>query len=192
MTILPSNSDVVLHVPDGVCGILLGNIEIDLSQFAHLVRQKECIVGPVCDLHVEYIKYIKADRKPFRLQIPHILDESELATSQIRVQIWEKSSQKITNALPVDMRQDILPAIQQSKPLFLVNNSCVEVFKQHFSAIIISAEAASCLCWKRLNLLVFSRMDPPNPSFPVANMEIYLTAVMSTWQDVLKVCKPHH
>ncbi len=100
-TVQAPDSDVILHVPNGVHGILLGNIHTDLFKFAHLVKNTECIISPVCDLHVELMGEKRAERKPFLLKVPHIVENFEVAKRQIRVQIKETPKSKMAHALPL-------------------------------------------------------------------------------------------
>ncbi len=188
--IVPPNSDVVLHVPDGVCGVLLGNIHTDPAKFAHLVRDTECIVSPVCDLHVELTTGNTQERQPFKLLIPHIMKDLELAKEKTRVQIFEHPNNDPLTALPSRAAEDNTSALplKQAKALFCVRRSYVELLCTHFCQILVSAEAAGCCCHKA-NLLVFSRMDPPNvyTSLPLANMKIYLTSLLTNMEDFFQV-----
>ena len=187
---MPPKSDVILHIPDGVCGVLLGNIHTDLSKFAHLVRDTECIVSPVCDLHVEFTKGNMQERQPFKLLIPHIMKDFQLAKEQSRIQIFEHSNKDPLTVLPLGETEEDTSALplKQVKPLFCVSRNYVELFCNHFCQILVSAEAAGCCC-QSANLLVFSRMDPPNEytSLPLANMKIYLTSLLTNMDDFFQV-----
>ena len=44
VTIQALHSDVILHVHDGVSGIILGNIHTDHWNFKHLVPENDCII----------------------------------------------------------------------------------------------------------------------------------------------------
>ncbi len=200
MTIMPKDSDVILQVADGVHGILLGNIHTDLSKFAHLVKDTECIVSPVCDLHVKFTKGSKQNRKPFRLLIPHIMKEDLELEEEIRIQIFEHSKSDPLSAHPFREDEDdtFCPAREQEatftwplknvRPLFCVRRNHEEFACDHFCQILISAEAAGCCCQKA-NLLVFSRIDPPNEytSLPIVSMAIYLTSLWTNMEDFYKV-----
>ena len=58
VTIQALHSDVILHVPDGVYGIILGNIHADHWRFRHLVGRDDCIISPISefDLGVVVLK----------------------------------------------------------------------------------------------------------------------------------------
>lgn len=82
------NSDVKLHVPNGIKGILLGKIHTDFSRFLHFLRKDRCVVAPMCEYYIHPLKFtesVKPSDEKFRLQVPHTVEDFHENRNKIRV-----------------------------------------------------------------------------------------------------------
>ena len=70
-------------------------LHTDHSKFADLVPVQECIVGPVCEYHVQY----KPGYGTFILQIPHIVENNKEAKEKLKIQIQERQDGTLQEAL---------------------------------------------------------------------------------------------
>ena len=179
VTIQALQSDVILHVPDGVYGIILGNIHTDHWRFRHLVQENDCIIAPIC----EYI--FKASDKSernatFRLQVPHIVKKIEDISQNVEVKFQRRKNGPLLRAQP--FRENRIPTSDDI--LYKLHKSQLEIFSCHFSKIIITAKGIKCCCHSA-GLLVFSRMVlRPNPR---ADVSLYFTSLHYEVKDYLQV-----
>ena len=75
VTIQVLHSDVILHVPDGVYGIIFGNVHTDHWRFTSTVHENDCIIGPICEFDLSKGSNIP-DEAMFRIQVTHIARQS--------------------------------------------------------------------------------------------------------------------
>ena len=85
-TIQALNSDVILHVPEGVHGAVLANIHTDPTRFIKNIPKDDCLVSPICEYHLEP----SLGRKPstgknYKIQIPHIVADVDKVRDHLRV-----------------------------------------------------------------------------------------------------------
>ena len=92
VTIQALHSDVILHVPDGVYGIILGNIHTNHWKFANIVHEKDCIIGPICEFDLSRGSKIPNEAM-FRIQVTHIARQTS-DFGKIRVEVKKMSSLK--------------------------------------------------------------------------------------------------
>ena len=151
VTIQALHSDVILHVPDGVYGVILGNIHTDHWSFRHLVTKKECIIGPICEFHI-HGSNIQSKKPKFRLQIPHIMRNIEALDESIQVKFQQKTGEALQNAKPLE-------GITASDGVFYkLFSGHVEVLTDHFTTFIITAAEIECCCHSAA-VLLFSGMN---------------------------------
>ncbi len=181
MTVQAPNSDVILLVPRGVHGVILGTIHTDHSRFAHLVHQGECIVSPICEFQVINVGDSKQEYL-FRLQMPHIIQNLEAARDLMRVQVL-KEGQKPYYATNLSSIKHPSELTNTETMLFNVVGKYVEIFSKHFCKILVSAEEVECC--KRVNMLVFSQLLSRPKT--MASVEVYFTSMHTTIQDYLQV-----
>ncbi len=186
MTVKEPYSDVILHVPSGVHGILYGMIHTDHSQFADLVPDEDCIVGPTYECHIQYKPGYGPPKEPFLLQIPHIVDN--IYDADIGVQV-----QRDQNGMP----QDALKAGEcphnlatAAKVFYSIKGNHVDIFTREFSKFSLKAKA-NCCC-NEINLAVFSKMIPPSTTgpgepLPEADIRVYLSSKTAKIKDYARV-----
>ena len=82
MTLQDSNSDVSVHVPEGVRAVLWQRVYTEFSRFRGVVPKDECMVGPVVEIHVEELgEKQEAVRDHYKIKIPHCLTKKEQLSS---------------------------------------------------------------------------------------------------------------
>ena len=83
-TLHPPDSDVTIHIPENVHGILVAHAHTDFQPFREFVPESECFVSPLAEVH-----YIPRDKnqkqKMFTIRIPRdIEDKDAWANVQVR------------------------------------------------------------------------------------------------------------
>ena len=179
MTIQALHSDVILHVPDGVYGIILGNIHTDHWRFRHLIPEKDCTIAPICEYLFKGSNESKGNAT-FRLHVPHILKSIEEVRQNIEVKFQRRKNAPLLHARPFDENR----ILSSEDVLYKLHKSELEIFSPHFSKMLITAKGIKCCCHSA-GLLVFSRMVlRPNP---LADVSVYITSLHYEIKDYLKV-----
>ena len=179
MTIQAPHSDIILHVPDGVYGIILGNIHTDHWRFRHLVPEKDCIISPICEFFFKASDKSKRNAT-FRLQVPHIVKSIEEVGQNIEVKFQRRKNAPLLHARPFHDNR----ILSSDDVLYKLHKSEVEIFSLHFSKIFITAKGIKCCCHSA-GLLVFSKLvKQPNP---LANVRVYFTSLHYDIKDYVQV-----
>ena len=177
MTIQALHSDVILHVPDGVYGIILGNIHTDHWRFRHLVGENDCIISPICDFNFKGSTLPEGSR--FRIQVSHIVGDSG-PQKQIKVK------HGLTNEFSA--AKYITNCDRNSEDVYFnCNSSKVDIYTRHFSKYIIYAENLNC-CGKRVAMLGFSKMPK---SGRMATVILYFCSRHYMFEGYKEVCDFH-
>ena len=160
------HSEVILHVPEGVYGIILGNVYSTLWRLSHLVRENDTVISPMCEFELH--SYMDIPKGAwYKIQVPHIVNNIAEARDQIRVKYQDKHGEFI------DYAEMLLP--EEGPPVDSVNvyyrlcHRHVEIFTPHFSQFIVYAkntpieqlttipEPINC-CTRGAEMLVFTKM----------------------------------
>ena len=76
-TIHALHANVILHVPEGVFGIILGNVHTNFRTFSHLVQEADCIISPMCEFELH--NYDDIPRSAwYTIQVPHIVKNTTI------------------------------------------------------------------------------------------------------------------
>ena len=181
VTIQALHSDVILHVPDGVYGIILGNIHTDHWRFRHLIPENDCIISPICEFHF-HGSTIQPKPK-FRLLIPHILCNTEKTARYIQVKFQQKQGGVLQQAKHLNSQYPVA----SNDVIFELHSRNVEILTDHFSEFLITAKEIECCCHSAL-VLVFSRMNcESNPT--IADIGICFASLHFKIQDYLQVTR---
>ena len=138
MTIQALHSDVILHVPDAVYGIILGNILTDHWRFRHLVRKKDCIISPICEFHFHGSTI---EPKPmFRLLIPHTLRNIKKTSRYVQVKFQMKEKAVLHEAKHLTSEDRTI----SRDVLYKIHRSYVEILTRHFTKFFVTAKEIEC------------------------------------------------
>ena len=78
------NSDVQLHIPQGVYGLTIGCVCTDNSTIREYVPENECIVAPMVEFY-SFSIHESIEREPYVIRIPHCLsDDSDQDNVKVR------------------------------------------------------------------------------------------------------------
>ena len=81
--ITPRQTQVILHLPEGLHGIILGNVHKNFDTFRHCVEKNDSIVGPMCEF--EFHSYDDIPEGAWvKIEVPHIVKNFDME-SKIRV-----------------------------------------------------------------------------------------------------------
>lgn len=168
-----ADSDVSLHVPKGVHGLLLGRARTDLSRFLHLIPINECISSPIC----EYTVLPFSDKQPvpenaqFMIQIPHVVKD----TKNIIVRhgnIHNGNFKRCTTMSPTE----------RGNIRYKIGPEYVEFFTNHFSATLVTEEGLRCCC-RSANVITFGALSALTESNPLVKLKVFLASLLYNIED---------
>ena len=168
VTIQALHSDVILHVPDGVFGIILGNIETDHWKLRNLVDVEDCIIAPIC----EYVIWYRSTKKTsklhaiFKIQIPHILEN----IPDIRDNIVVKRQSGSLPPTPVKMVSSEVEPQYLPEAFFNCDERWINIFTNHFTKFVSVVKGLKC-CTKSAQMMVFSKLLP-TIDMPIADINL--------------------
>ena len=136
-TIKARHSEVILHIPKGVYGIILGNVYTALSQLKHLVGPNDTIIGPICVFELHRYKDIPKGAW-YKIQVPHIVKNIAEARDKIKFKYQDQHQESIRYAKCLLSGED--PPIDSVNVYYRLCCNHVEIFTMHFSQFIIYAE----------------------------------------------------
>ena len=170
-TIQGTDSETLLHVPDGVYAALLGNIHTDPSKFQHHIPRKDCLVAPICEYHLQpFIRKTLPKDTQYKICVPHIVRNVQQALESIRIRHGDIHSPVL---LPVHK-------IQMNK--FEIDERYVSIHTSHFSGYIVTAEGINC-CSKSANVLLFGSLANNREMGPSVTVKVYLSSIHSQIMD---------
>ena len=182
VTIQVLHSNVILHVPDGVYGIVLGNIHTDHWRFKHLVKDTDCIIGPICDYHLFDSSRKASKRKNFIIEVPHIVKNIDEVNGKMEVMRQADGSSVLTAVQPLLSEGNAEP----NKAFYAVEKNHIKISTPHFSRYIVTAKGINC-CSGSAQILVFSKMVM-TAGQPLFYVNIYLGSLHYSIQDYTQVC----
>ena len=173
-TVQAPNSEVVLHVPKGVYGVLLANIHTTYSNFLHLIPKSHCLISPICEYHFcpRWDKTPPSD-SVHRIQVPHVLDSMKRVKGRIRV--WHGNLHKNKKAMKDRAKK-------QERAQHYIDHQYVNILTNHFSGYIVTAECIKCCCTNAKVHLFGSLTNIPKAK-PLVTVKIYLTSIHSRVKD---------
>ena len=183
-TITPLHSPVRLHVPEDHHGIILGNVYKNFDSFNHLVNERDCIVGPMCEF--EFHSYDDIPEGAwYKIVVPHIV-KNVMVKDRIKVVSRDRYQECIEYAQRLEPGEE--PSDHQNI-YFWYSESYIEIFTQHFSQFILYAENTtldevmdkhnSHSCSKSVQLLIFTKwIQNDYDSGPL----LEVTLNMCSWQ----------
>ena len=144
-TIQGTNSEILLHIPDGIFAALLGNIHTDPGKFRHHIPPKDCLVAPICEYHLQpFIGRTLPLHTIYKLQVPHIVRDLS-----VRKHVRVRHGDLHCNA--------VLPVYKLEKDKYEMDEKYVTIHTSHFSGYIVTTEGINC-CSKSANVLLFGSL----------------------------------
>ena len=178
VTIQALHSDVILHVPDGVYGIILGNIHTNHWKFTNFVHEDDCIIGPICKFDLSKGSKIPKETM-FRIQVAHIARQTS-HIGRIRVKRGRKNEFLAIHPFSRSQLSTDVDAY------FKANRRYVDIYTHHFSDFIIYAEERNC-CGQSIAMIGFSSMDE-DESDPMATVILYFCSIHYIFEGYKEVC----
>ena len=170
------NSDVLLHVPRGVCGAILANVYTNNARFLNHIPSSDCLVSPVCEYHLQpslYQNYPQVGQ--FKIQIPHIVKDVNKVRPHIRVSFGNLYSGKMVKVNTSNHGQT-------NSLHYEINEQKVIITTSHFSGYIITAEAINC-CAQSACALLFGCLRNVPKAVPLAIVKVFLSSVHLCIED---------
>ena len=159
----PRKSGVTLHVPEGLYGIILGNVHEDFDAFKQCVKGNDCIVGPMCEFEFHsYYDILKGAW--YKIDIPHIVKNPKVE-DKIKVISRDRYQESIEYAQRL---QEMEEPPDYENIYYRLNERNLEIFTHHFSQFIVYAESTTLdevmgkdnilhFCSKHVELLIFTK-----------------------------------
>ncbi len=168
-TIQAPDSEVILHVPSEVHGVILGNIHTDHWRFSHLVEEMGCFVSPRPEFH--FVK--KHGSKPvsggfFKLQLP--VWSNLPPTALDKIQVWNRknrahkfqpvpkiSSEDSSPTEPVCFAVEAKTSQKHNQANNQNQSPTVNVYTTDFCDHLVSVQGVKC-CSQDVCMMVFSKL----------------------------------
>ena len=152
-TIKLHHSPVVIHVPGGRYGVILGNVYENFETLKNFVKENDCIVSPLCELEFHGFGDIPKGAW-IKIQVPHIVKNPKIQDN-IKVLSRDRYQESIEYA------QKLLPGQEPPDHRHIYYRFCeetIEIFTQHFSQFIVYAKNCA------LNEVMGTNVSPLEPS----------------------------
>ena len=168
VTIQARKTNVILHIPEKVYGIILGNIYTNRRTYRHPLAEGDCIISPICEFELH-----SYDGDPvsewYTIQVPHIV-KIKTIKSKIMVKHRDKYTETYGYALRLLPGQEP-PPNDKVNVYYRLGEEKIEIITRHFSQFVIYAEnttlqavmglnALQC-CTNAVELLVFGKLIQP-------------------------------
>ena len=183
------NSQVKLHVPDGVHGTIVANVHTNHARFMHHIPEKDCLVAPVCEYHLQQ-PYREAalcgkygflippplpENVKYRIEMPHIIEDVEKVRPHIRVRHGNLHS----GIPPLEKHS---AKTHKGKMSHNINENFVTIHTGHFSGYIVTAKGIKC-CGQRAKVHLFAALRNIFEAKPLATVKVYLSSIHSNIDD---------
>ena len=198
VTIQTLQANVILRVPDGVFGIILGNIHTNFRTFSHLVEESDCIISPMCEFELSSYDDVPKGAW-YTIQVPHIV-KNETIESKIMVKHRDKYRKTFGYALRLVTGEEP-PVDDNVNVYYRFHEKFIEIFTHHFSQFIIYAENTTiqtvmglsvfACCANALELLVFGKWHKRNDDCLVLEIIIVLRSFQSKTESK-QVSSPYY
>ena len=195
-TITPRQSRVILQVPEGLHGVILGNVFQNFESFKHLVHESDCVVGPMCEF--EFHSYDDIPEGAWvKIEVPHIVKNLDIVR-KIRVISRDRYQECIEYAQKLEPEQDP-PDCENIYYRF--GESYLEIFTHHFSQFIVYAENTTLQevknkhnqhsCSKSVELLIYTKwIQKDYDSGPLLEVTLNMCSLQHGEKDYRQVCIP--
>ena len=168
-----NHSDVVLHPPEGLCAVVLGNIHVYHAPFQHHLLPNECIMAPICEYSVHPLTYVKCcpENLKFKLQVPHIINDIDEVKDNIRIRHGDIRS----NSLELER----YPMSSDTAGIWWeVDSKYITIHTSHFSGYIVTAEEINC-CSGSAGVLLFGSLENYPGDDPLVTLKVYMSSIHS-------------
>ena len=128
-------------LPERCYGVILGNVYENFKMFNNIVKENDCIVGPMCEF--EFHSYADIPRGAWiKIEVPHIVRNHKIER-KIRVISRDRYQDCIEYAIRLQPKEE-LPGFDFNPNIYYrVSDTHVDIFTQHFSQFIVYAENSS-------------------------------------------------
>ena len=177
MTIQALHSDVIIRVPDGVYGVILGKLHTDYWRFGCLVGENDCIISPM------YQFYWKGSEIPlgkrFITEIPHIVNDIFEIANQIQVIHRHEGNSLQAKVLTEN------PSPRET--YYTLSQRRVKIYTPHFCKFLVTAKGTKH-CAGSMTLVTFAKMKS-SESGPIANVVAHFCSSLYMYQGHVEVSK---
>ena len=172
-----AHSDVGLHIPERLHGIVSGSVHTDPRPFLSVIPNNECLVAPIVEYHHHTTDRCSHNKqKMFMIKIRHYIeDPSDL--SAIIVRHGDIHTNKDFTKAPTDTC------------FFEVNEQCITIYTTSFSEFICTRPGCAQRCVGQARAFVFGKILPYVSMPPVASFRLYICSPLHDIKDYEKVCK---
>ena len=194
---MPRNSKVILHVPGGLLGVILGNVYENFKTFNYPVNENDCIVGPMCEFEFHSYDDI-TEGSWIKIEVPHIVKNPKIKSS-IKVISRDRYQDCIEYAQELEIREDP-PDCENIYYRF--SETCIEIFTQHFSQFIVYAEnttldevmdkSAHECCSRVAEFVVFTKWIRKRHNEHFLEVNMYIFSLYYSGMNYRQVSKTKH
>ena len=186
------HSRITLHVPEGLYGIILGNVHENFDLFRHLVQKTDCIVSPMCEF--EFHSYCDIPKGAcYRIEVPHIVNNSKVEGS-IKVMSRDRYQECIEYAQKLEPGE-MPPDYEYTYYRFRERN--LEIFTPHFSQFVVYAQNRTFeevtgkdpphCCSKSVECMVFIKWCKHSNGDPFLEVSLHICSLHYEGNDYRQV-----
>ena len=182
-TIQGPDSEVLLHVPEGINAAVLANIHTNHAKFLDHIPENDCVVSPICEYHLQpFIGSKLPTDIIYTLQVPHVVSDVPEARKSLKIQHISTERAALINK--GDLRK---------KPeRYEIDEKYVTIYTSHFCAYIVTAKIVDH-CSGNANILLFGDLSQdPETERSEATVKVYFSSIhseISDYRSVSRKCK---
>ena len=182
-TIRGTDSEVILHAPSNIYGVILAKIHTDHSKFFHHIPREDCIVSPICEYVLKpFTGYSSKlpEGSTYIIQIPHIVRNVQEVRKCLEIQYGDIHARQ-----PSAMNTLSSSGHHEGYTSFNIDDKYVTIKATHFSGFIVTAESVNC-CSDSAKILVFGSLIEREGKHN-ADLKVYSSKRHYEMSDYLKV-----
>ena len=182
-TIRGVDSEVILHAPSDIYGVILAKIHTDHSKFSHHIPRDDCSVSPICEYVLKpFTGYSSKlpEGSTYTIQIPHIIRNMQEIRKCLKIQHGDIHSKQ-----PPAINTLSSPGHHERDISFNIDDKYVTIRATHFSGFIVTSESVNC-CSDSAKILVFGSLNEREGKHN-ADLKVYSSKRHHEMSDYLKV-----
>ena len=153
-TLQGPDSDVILHIPESVNGVIIGCVHTSPSEFVGAIPEEECIIAPMTEYHYyPFSEKEKLKNHNFIINIPHCLPEkSKQEFLKVRYSDANTGEKFIEVArYHKNIKQDMF---------YMVDKNFINIHTPHFTKFCPSC--GQQYCCETAMVFLFGNIQPSN------------------------------
>ena len=185
------NSQVQLHIPKGVHGVILANT--NHARFTHQIPDGHCLISQLYDYHLQqpyqeqslskkhkiHIPPSLSEDIKYQIQMPYVIKDAEKVCSNISVQHENPHSY-------VSKLENPSTKAQEGNISFDIHEKLITLHTKHLSRYIVTTKSIDC-CGQRVNVHLFAALRNIPEAAPHVTVKVYLSSIHCDLKNFISV-----